>query len=215
MSVFTSSPCSAVLLCAVAATCILQVALAMPVPVGQYPHFTMSSPVSGRFVRMLKTKIVDGNGLEPTTANDSALWDLRMVGSSHAFENVAYPGHYLTMAVLGNSTVLFGHEIGTLPSLSYVESLLRPEEADVSGSGHLAEESEMPTAASDQDEAEFVVLSTWHLVTLGAPRVRLQAVTENRDCFLAFDSYGQPESNLCEVPEDSESVPINFLPFFH
>lgn len=178
---------------------------------------------------MLENKLVDGAGQEPRYAGDrktadSTLWDLRMhmLEDGNGLENVAYPGHYLMVALLGNRTVLFGHDIRTAPTRSYVESLLSIGEEEMSGSGSGMDESEMssaevPTDTASTEEVEgevkFVVMSSWQLETLGAPRVRFQTTSETHDCFLAIDANGQPETNLCEVPE-GENVLLNFVPYF-
>lgn len=213
MSVFTknsfSSP-SSLLLCAVATACVLQVALAMPLAQNPF-HFTMHSSLSGKFIRMHQNKSVDGNG-EPS--NPEAQWDMRMIGSGYGFENVAHPGNYLMVALLGNETVLLSHSIRPLPSQSFVEGLLK--EAEMSGSGSLVEEPTM-AASTEEEPAEFAVLFNWLFETLEIQFTltgRFSAVADNRDCFLAIDRFGQPESNLCAVPEERTTTHITLLPYF-
>lgn len=183
---------------------------------------------------MLENKLVDGDGPDPMTSSaenrDAVLWDLRMLEGGLGLENVAYPGHYLMVAILGSKTVLFSHDIRTAPTRSYVEGLLRMQEAAASGSGSgdstetPTEEStttsteavtaapEETTAITEGEEEELIVLSSWQFETLGMALSRFQATSSTHDCFLAVGSNGQPEPNLCAVPENDYRVPVYFFP---
>lgn len=205
-----SSFCHFLLLSAAVVACTLQVALARPVMrrnvESRQFRFAIQTPFSGNFIHMTESGIID-------TSRDytqlSAQWYLRMDDNGFGFENCAFQGHYLVIASLGDAAILYGEDHLSPLTRRDVELLLVRDGSGSTLSTTSAGSLSPTTAASEE---EFLVMSDWIIETTASLMTRFRTAASDRNCYLAVDGLGVPESNLCQIRGDSDSVVMKFLP---
>lgn len=199
----TSIRTCTILFCA-AAVCILQGTVAKPLLVPEEEShiekvplkFGLLSEVSGLYVRMTEsgtTYSVDAGG--NAEIEENAKWNLYMLGDGILrFENALYEGKYLVMSVLGNQTIVSGHDINLPLTRSDVEMLLGQEEP---GSGAML--------AADEDNSEendFFASADWQNRSWLSHEQRFVVTTESgKECYLAFNQSGEQVKNICGEPD--------------
>ena len=214
---------SSILTClfsALLSACMLQAALSRPLvkrsqSQEQMEHitFVMSSRLTGKYISLQEDGSVDALG---SISECNAEWRLLMTENGFRFENVAYRGHYLTMALFGDGKAhLLGHDIS--------QSLTISEEESSSGSGASEAAAEATVASTavieeqeDQegDKESLEVISDWMFEGFDGRFTRFALVSEAEDCFLAVDSNGLPHANLCSVQNNDPSAHFKLSPIF-